>query len=555
MQEKSDIVKNTAIGFLFAYILLFLLMECVLNLTPPITRDALIHHLAIPKLWTINKGFFETPWADFSYYPMYVNMLYLIPLYFGKDILPKFIHWGFGLGTGIITYYFLKQRYDRFWGLLGSAVFISTPIVVWLSTSAYIDLGMTFFTTAGVVMLIKWRDSNYENLNGLILSGCFMGLAVGSKYNALIAWFLLNLLVVFIFVRDTRKQTAALKYGLIFFFLTALVASPWYIKNYVLTGDPFYPLFKDFFYSLCHQDSVREIVKQQIEKSTEGSIGFFQLREYMYGENFFETLFIPIRMFFQGRDNSYQYFQGRLNPILIIFLPFIFLKKELVHEKLLFLVFSVCFIIMAFFLTAKQVRYVLPTIPILTILAVMGVKNISLWLNERSSLIRRIAVYGLWLSIILLLVPNVYYLKDHFNKIDPIPYIMQKESKEDFLKRHLLHFEAVQFINSRLPEDSVVYTIYLGRRGYYLERKYKNDPSFGVSVIRRLVKNAGSEEAFIREVDSLNVTHIFMRIDLADRYLRLNYSDEEISRFRDKVGKYWKLLYYKNGHAVWQVHQ
>jgi len=61
-----------------------LIVEVLLCLTPPVSRDALIHHLAIPKLWIRHGGFIETPWADYSYFPMNVDLLYLVPLLFGK---------------------------------------------------------------------------------------------------------------------------------------------------------------------------------------------------------------------------------------------------------------------------------------------------------------------------------------------------------------------------------------------------------------------------------------------------------------------------------------
>jgi len=38
---------------------------------------------------------------------------------------------------------------------LGMVIFITTPVVIWLSTSAYIDLGMTFFTTGSVLAFAR----------------------------------------------------------------------------------------------------------------------------------------------------------------------------------------------------------------------------------------------------------------------------------------------------------------------------------------------------------------------------------------------------------------
>ena len=106
MDRKT--IENTATLFLCTTIIVFLCMEIILNLTPPISRDALIHHLSVPKLWLKHGRIFEITWAEYSYYPMFINLLYAVCLYFNNDIAPKFIHLVFGLGTGLLIYYYLK---------------------------------------------------------------------------------------------------------------------------------------------------------------------------------------------------------------------------------------------------------------------------------------------------------------------------------------------------------------------------------------------------------------------------------------------------------------
>ena len=551
--------ERTVTFFLCATIILLLCIEFILNLIPPISRDALIHHLAVPKLWLKHGGFYEMPWAEYSYYPMNINLIYLIFLYLKNDIAPKFIHLGFGLGTGGLIYFYLREKFDRNWALLGMIIFITTPIVVWLSTSAYIDLGMTFFTTGSVLAFIKWRDSEYSRFKWLLMSSFCMGIAVGSKYNALIAWFVVNLLVMFIYVRDTNKQIGALKYGIMFFVITALVASPWYLKNYLQTGNPFYPLFNSFF-KLLHHQTVQEVVyRQAIEKT--GRISFFKMREILYGESFWETLLIPIRMFFQGKDNSYQYFQGSLNPILIIFLPFALLNKRYGKDKIFFLCFTIIFIFMAYFLTAKQVRYILPVLPFLAIIAVMGIKGVmdklkeetflySLKLGKKAKSMARILLFAV---VAILLILNLLYLKNRINVIKPFPYVMGIETREAFLKRHLLHYDAVEYINNNLSGNAKIFTIFLGRRGYYLERNYKNEPSFGMNTIRQMVNSSTDEEKFMRYIQSMNVTHILMRTDLVDNYLKDNFSQEEIQRFSNLKKICWKKIYEENLYSVWDI--
>ena len=226
-----------------------LVVEVLLCLMPPVSRDALIHHLAIPKLWIRHGGFFETPWADFSYFPMNVDLLYLVPLLFGNDRVPAFIHLLFGWGTGYLVYRYLKDQAGNVWGLIGLLVFVSTPIVIRLSVTAYVDLGMIFFTTASVLSYLRWRDGRYEDVKWFLLAAVCMGLAAGTKYNALISWLFLGGAVCYLFARDTGKQLQAIRWGAIFSLVALAVVSPWLVKNLILKGNPIYPLMDNVFRS------------------------------------------------------------------------------------------------------------------------------------------------------------------------------------------------------------------------------------------------------------------------------------------------------------------
>ncbi|MBU4463422.1 MAG: hypothetical protein KKB05_05715 [Proteobacteria bacterium] len=59
-------------------------------------------------------------------------------------------------------------------------------------------------------------------------------------------------MIVFYYSRDTENGLSALKSGAVFFAIALLVVSPWFIKNYILTGNPIYPLFDQVFRFLHH---------------------------------------------------------------------------------------------------------------------------------------------------------------------------------------------------------------------------------------------------------------------------------------------------------------
>lgn len=543
--------NKTVTALLYIIISVFVIIELFFNLTPPISRDALIHHLAIPKLWLMHGGFYEIPWANFSYYPMNIDLLYLIPLYFNNDLIPKFIHFAFGFGIGLLVYRYLKNRFGGNWGLLGFLIFFSTPVVVRLSTTAYVDLGMVFFTTASILAWIKWQDDNYKYTKWFILSAVCMGLAAGSKYNALIAWFFLNLMVVFYYSRDTQKGLQAVKYGVVFFLVTFLVVSPWFIKNYIQTGNPIYPLLNNIFQFFHHTGSAGGGVAATADSNWASSI--FQRRELMFGESFWETLFIPLRIFFQGKDSSSQFFDGVLNPILIVMLPFAFLKKDYGRDKTFFLLFSAFFLLMACFLTIIRIRYILPIIPFMAILSVMGIRNLIEWTSKLSAPVRRTGITVIFSVIIILIVFNFLYLKDYFYTVKPARYVFHQETRDEFLARNTGSYPAVKYINENLSDDSRIYFIFLGRRGYYLDRPYYYDSSFGMKTITGMVKASKDRHDFQAYLKSLNCTHILMRTGLFNKYLRDNFSEEIIARFLRVAKGYWKPVYVSNGYAVMEI--
>jgi hypothetical protein len=547
--NRSYVLHHLFVTIFCITIIILLLIEIILNLTPPIARDALIHHLAIPKLWLKNGGFYEIKWADFSYYPMNVDLLYIIPLYFNKDFIAHFIHMSFGIGTALLIYHYLNNKISRVAGLLGIFVFLSTPIVVRLSTQAYVDLGLAFFTTASILAFIRYRDGEFKKFKWLFLSSVAMGLALGTKYNALIAWFFLSLTVVFVYSKDTGAQWKAIAYGLIFFLISLFVFSPWLIKNIILTGNPLYPLFKGIFNvnGITTQDGAYSMV------SGNTYMGIFQIREMMFGESFWETLLIPIRFFFQGQDNSDRYFDGVLNPILIILSPFALMNKSFYRDKLLFISFAVFFILMASFLDQIRIRYILPIVPILSILTVMGLINILNWTMSLSIRLRNFLVVVLLSIFIVIMSKNIFYIKNYYQNISPMSYILGKESKDEFISRNDHSYPVMKYINKFTPENAKIRLILLAGRGYYLERTYEDDPTIGMAVIRGLVAASNDDKTFQNYIYFLGCTHLLIRIDLFHQFLQNNYSPDTGKLLIQRMSKTMDIIYNKDGYAVYRV--
>jgi len=109
------------------------------------------------------------------------------------------------------------------------------------------------------------------------------------------------------------------------------------------------------------------------------------------------------------------------------------------------------------------------------------------WYNNYIILISRTILFA---GIGILLARNLLYLNNRAIIIQPLKYVFKHENKNAFLRRNLEHYAAVEYINNHLSKDAKIFTMFLGRRGYYLERDYKNDPSFGRSTLSGMITSA-----------------------------------------------------------------
>jgi 4-amino-4-deoxy-L-arabinose transferase-like glycosyltransferase len=372
--------KRAVSNILLILLLALIASIVVLSLVPPVTKDELVHHLAVPKLYLKHGGMYEIPFMPFSYYPMNLQLLYLIPLYFGNDILPKFIHFSFALLTAYLIFLYIRRRLDSSYALLGAVFFLSIPIVVTLSITAYIDLGVIFFSFASLFFLLRWIESGFK-AKFLIFSAIMCGLGLGTKYNALITLLLFTLFVPFASSRYRKSSKAtffhAAYWGFVFSFIALLVFSPWMIRNYQWKKNPIYPFYDHVF-------NPPELAPQGSDEIQVGKakFGIFTVREALYEETWRDMALLPVRIFFQGRDGDPKYFDGKLSPFLLIFPFFAFLRfrKDPAHlkaEKTIFASFAFLYFFLALFSFGLRIRYIAPFIPALVILSIFGIHRIQ----------------------------------------------------------------------------------------------------------------------------------------------------------------------------------
>jgi len=558
MLDKRDIFCYTK-TVLITCLAVLILSIIVLSFVPPVSRDALIHHLAVPKLYIKHGGVYEIPFMDFSYYPMNLDLLYLIPLYFGSDIAPKFIHFTFALLTAWFIFYYLRKRANSLWAILGAIFFLSVPVIVKLSITVYVDLGEIFFSFASLLFIFKWLRSGFR-LRHLVYSGIMCGLALGTKYNGLVTFAILTLIVPFFYSRYGEKRGMGViqpvKQCMMFIIISLFVFSPWMIRNYHWKSNPVYPLYNGLF-NPKNDISSQALSGDNDEETVKMNRGIFTYRSIIYNETSLEIALLPIRIFFQGKDNDPQYFDGRLNPFLLIlpFFAFYGLKDDpeyLRREKKILLAFSALFFAFAFFTAVLRIRYISPFIPPLILLSVFGLINLYKIANQISSLIfRRICIALIIIVMCITLALNADYIRGQFKYVDPIPFITGTVSREEYIIRYIPEYPAVRYINNNLDIHAKILCIFIGNRGYYCERDYSHD----MNIIKSSISRAKIHEDILGELKKDGITHLLIRYGLFEEWMNNNFSKEKQELTQQFFKKHTNLLFIENGFGVVALRQ
>lgn len=551
--------KLLALGLLLAGLVLAI---GLLAGVPPVDRDALTHHLAVPKLYLQHGGIVELPEIEFSYYPMNLDLLYLVPLAFGNDILPKYIHFAFGLLAAILIFHHVAHRLQsRFWGLAGALVFLSLPVVVKLSITVYVDLGLIFFSAAGLLALLRWAESGMK-WRWMIVSGVSCGLALGTKYNGLITFFLLSALVPFLAARSCgRAGSGALIRGICwtaaFILLSLAVFSPWMIRNVRWTGNPIYPLYDGVFRSLSSTANAQ--VQNPEDGASEGEpsqgLNHFVARRLVFGESALETFTIPIRIFFQGEDDNPKYFDGRLHPGLLFFSVLAFFGtaargKWERTERLVLAGFSLFYLLYTFFTVDMRIRYVGPILVPLAILSVYGMRHAVRLLEERCR-IRRVqwrAVLPLVL-LVLTLAPNFFYLARQFAIVRPLDYLTGRVDREEYIARHRKDYPAFRFINTDLPQDVKILGLYMGNRLYYADRHLV----FGDRFFQQTLSRAGSPEELAGALWEKHFSHILLCGDILQLVAAETMTPKDVTVFQGFIQGHTRTLFSRDGFFVMEI--
>ncbi len=201
-------------------------------------NDAVAYHLLGPKVWLRDGVVRPVPDNCHTAFPQTVEVLFGELLSLGGSRAPGFsavlTFSVFLMIVGLLARRVGLGRRGAWWTI---AIVTSMPAVYAGAHSGFIDAVYASLVLAAVIIVLDAREAA-----DFAVLGLFCGLAMGTKYTGMLAFPAILLVSVYLW-RNAGNQSgrAFLRNCCIAIGVACLVASPFYIRNWVLLGSPLYP--------------------------------------------------------------------------------------------------------------------------------------------------------------------------------------------------------------------------------------------------------------------------------------------------------------------------
>jgi len=514
--------------FIGLYLAATLSLSLLLALAPPISFDALLYHLVGPKLYLQEHRI----WAldNFPlYFPSLMEMLFTFGMLLKGDVVAKLIHYLYGLLAGGGIFLLVKRHLSSkvaWWSL---ALVWSMPMVWVVMGWAYADLGLVLYEVLAFFALWNWLGS--KEGKWLLLSGALSGFAMGVKYTAFVTPLSLALIILCEGIKKRQRASSLLRSLFLFTLLALLVASPWYLRNLYLVGNPFYPFilggkYWDHFLSRWYE-----------QPGTGLGLSW-------------RIIALPLTVTLGTQDETF--YDGRTGPLILALLPLLLLARLTPRDEKRTVVNYLLFLFLAQFVfwtwgvvrsqSLFQARLLLPGLVFLCIALAQSIEECDFsW--PQFSLVRFVTAV-----VVLALSLNLVIQTMEFLANNPLLHLAGLQRREKYLENNLGdHYRAINYINENLPDSAQIQFLWEPRT-YYCQREARPDAILG--AFKHLVFLEGEAGGIVEHWREAGITHILFRKSALDFLM----SNPEDRRFALEEGdqRIWEELVRDHLHPLYQ---
>lgn len=470
-------------------------------LAPETEYDALWYHLYLPDRWLAAGRPVDFVDEYISLYPLTWELLYGAAMTLGGPIAAKLVHF-LCLPLVTATAALLTGRtFPRANTWLAAALTVTAPTILWESTTAYVDLALTWYVALAVYSVIRYdtlRDRRW-----LIVAATVMGTALAIKHLGLVA---LAIVSIALAIRETRVASTreAMRTVVMFAVISLVIPAPWYIRAYAASGNPVFPDMYSVFGA-----------KPEARWSPDAERSLRRFKDH-FGRSRTAAHLVTLPWDVTVHGASYG---GTFGPLFLILVPAALTWRRSDRAATAWALFAGSMAYMAVWassISSFQLRFLLPIVPLLAVLGAHGMVR----LREAADVTLRHGGAALTAITVLLLLMNLppainWHERDrvgwsgwltHVLPGLPVAVVGGIEPEEAYLARVVPSYRAWRFIDTTLPPTSRILSFSGGDNLYSKRPRVSSDAIIAHAAVWGT--EAGNEGTALRALTDLGVTHV-----------------------------------------------
>ncbi len=513
---------------LAVFYLLFILFQCLL---PETFYDSLNYFLGMPCYWLFHHGISDYPTQILSGYFHGGSLFFMNGYVFGGTEGAKILNAFVLVLCALCACAWVRENSPggNTWGIF--AVSLTFPLLYLNGWAVRVDGLISFIILLFFYFLFLAKKNPAEKTPAfslILVTALLAGLAISVKPSAVTA-----IAAGFIAWIWVAKPKILWKRGfwLSWVFSICFLIGPWFLKNYVYTGNPFYPYAIHLLGNRAYPES-----------------GYHRLwvenTQYLpMNHGLWSILSLPWRLTMpQAGDGQF------IGPLLLAFCPLLLLVKfkEPIHQKLArataaYFLLGLCL--------SHMLRFILPAFLTAFILlsAALGVPEKRNW--------RRLWLFAVFLSALLSLPAFIHLSAVYY---DPAGVLSGRETAEEYLNRKLLNsYEPMAgWIGGNLPQDARLLLVG-DSRGVYYPRDFLANSAFDEPFFQEAARTGNGPRDILKSLRRLGITHVALNIPegmrIAESYGQYLLNPGQWGNLNEFVRTGLEPVYYKNFLAVYRV--
>ncbi len=476
-----------------AAIALVLIVTLVGGLAEPvgdIKMDAIAYHFLGPRVWLRDAVIHVIPDECHASFPAIVETLFAALMAVGGTRAPElFAFLAFGVFLLVAGGFAIRLGLDPRGAWWAVALIASMPVVYRGSYGGFNDVILS-----GCVLVALRVALDAAGPRDYALAGVFAGLAMGVKYTGIIA-FLLILGCAFLYslAKRAEKPVGFFAGGALFSVLAAVVAAPWYLRNWVVLGSPIYPppppLLRFFHVKYMNPSAIYSLT------------AFIQKEGLGMGHDLPAFLLLPFHLTFHPAN--FLNGAGGVGVALLALAPFgLWMQRRDLFVRILVLFAFLQTV--AWFLTEQDARFLIHLYVILAILAIWGWRYVVSTAPRFGPFLSGLAIacsilYGLFMIV--------------STRVGDLHAAVSSKFENQRIAREVPFLDSFVYLNS---DAAVKKVLVLAPRfpTFYLQKDYlKPVGRFGEESL----PGAGDTQALLQRVTALGISHVMdVRVDEND---------------------------------------